>query len=111
MGVLGILKPHGVLVNPSPDDMLDFLVGKLFALFTSKSVSMIIVESKTKDLEQIGTWLSDGSLGIDVDSVHEARSIAAAIDRQNHPSKQEGWWSGWKAALPNDSFGSYYLEP
>lgn len=85
---LQFLKPQGAYVNPSPDDMLDFLLGKIFALFSSKSVSMMFVESKKKDLEQIGQWLEDSSLQVEVDSVHDIQNCAAAIQRQNAGSKQ-----------------------
>jgi len=85
--VLKFLKPKGVYVNPSPDDMLDFLLGKLFALLSYKSVSMIMVESKKADLEQVGQWLEDSSLKINVDSVHDVKNCAAAIERQNDSSK------------------------
>jgi len=85
--ILACLKPKGVYVNPSPDDMLDFLLGKLFALFSSKSVSMIMVESKKADLEQIGKWIENSNLKIYVDSVHDIKDCAAAIQRQNDPSK------------------------
>ena len=47
---LKYLKPKGVYVTPAPD-MLSFLWGKLVSLFTSKSVKMIMVESKKVDLE------------------------------------------------------------
>merc|ERR1712232_1236872 len=77
--VLKFLKPKGVYVNPSPDDMLDFLLGKLFALFSSKSISMIMVESKKADLEQIGKWIESSNLKIYVDSVHDIKDCAAAI--------------------------------
>ncbi|CAJ1942168.1 unnamed protein product [Cylindrotheca closterium] len=81
------LKRKGVYVNPSPDDMLDFLLGKLFTLFSSKSVKMVMVESKKADLEQIGEWTSNSNLKIDIDSVHDVRDCASAIHRQNDSSK------------------------
>merc|ERR1719223_369192 len=85
--ILTYLKPTGVYVNPSPDDMLDFLLGKLFALFSSKSVSMIMVESKKKDLELVGKWIESSDLKIDVDSVHDVKDCAAAIERQHDSAK------------------------
>lgn len=86
--MIRFLKPRGVYVNPAPDDILDFLLGKLFAVFSSKSVDFMIVESKRKDLEQIGGWLEDSSLRIELDSVHDIQNIAEAMKRQNDPSKQ-----------------------
>jgi len=86
--MIKFLKPKGVYVNPAPDDILDFLLGKLFAMCSSKSVDFMIVESKKKDLEQIAGWLEDSSLQIEVDSVHDIQNIAAAMKRQNDPSKQ-----------------------
>jgi len=84
------LKPKGVYVNPSPDDMLDFMLGKLFTLFSSKSVRMVIVESKKTDLEQVMKWLVDSSLKIDIDSVHKIKNCAAAMERQNDSSQKNG---------------------
>jgi len=81
------LKPKGVYVNPSPDDMLGFLLGKLFTSCSSKSVKMIMVESKKKDLEQVGAWVESGQLKIDIDSVHDIKNCAAAIERQNDSTK------------------------
>merc|ERR1712025_142817 len=85
--VTKFLKSKGVYVNTSPDDMLDFLLGKLFTLFSSKSVRMIIVESKKTDLEQVGQWLEDSSLKIHVDSVYDIKNCVAAIKRQNDSTK------------------------
>jgi len=81
------LTTNGVYVNPSPDDMLDFLLGKLFTLFSSKKVEMIMVESKKADLEQIGKWMEGSSLKVDVDSVHDIRDCSGAMLRQKDPSK------------------------
>lgn len=81
------LKPNGVYVNPSPDDMLDFILGKLFTLFSSKSVRMVMVESKKTDLEQVMKWLKDSSLKIDIDSVHDIKNCADAMERQSDSSK------------------------
>lgn len=86
--IIKFLKRDGVYVNPSPDDMLDFVLGKLFTLFSSKSVRMLMVESKKADLEQVGRWLESSSLQIQVDSVHDIKSCATAVERQNDPSKQ-----------------------
>jgi len=85
--IVKYLKPKGVYVNPSPDDMLDFLLGKLFTLFSSKKVKMIMVESKKSDLEQVGKWIDSSSLKVDVDSVHDIRDCAGAMFRQKDPSK------------------------
>jgi len=85
--ITAYLKPKGVYVNPSPDDMLDFLLGKLFTLFSSKTVSMIMVESKKKDLELVGKWIESSDLKIDVDSVHDVKDCAAAIERQHDSAK------------------------
>lgn len=82
------LKPKGVYANPSPDDMLDFLLGKLFTIFSSKSVKMVMVESKKADLEQIGQWIANSQLKIDVDSVHDVKDTATAMHRQNDASKK-----------------------
>jgi len=84
------LKPKGVYVNPSPDDMLDFLLGKLFTLFSPKSISMIMVEPKKADFEQVMQWLEDSSLRIDIDSVHDIKNCAAAMERQNDSSNKKG---------------------
>jgi len=81
------LKPKGVYVNPTPDDMLDFLLGKLFTLFSSKKVKFIMEESKKADLELIGKWMEASSLKVDVDSVHDIRDCSAAMFRQKDPSK------------------------
>ncbi|CAJ1965555.1 unnamed protein product [Cylindrotheca closterium] len=83
------LKRGGVYVNTSPDDMLDFLLGKLFTLFSSKSVKMIMVESKKADLERgIGEWISNSDLKIDIDSVHDIQDCASAtMSRQKDPAK------------------------
>lgn len=48
---------------------------------------MIMVESKKTDLEQLGKWIDASKLKIDVDSVHDIKDCAAAIERQNDPSK------------------------
>jgi len=84
------LKEKGVYVNPSPDDMMDFLLGKLYTLFSPKSVSMIMVEPKKADLEQVMLWLEDSSLKINIDSVHDIKHCAAAMERQNDLSKKNG---------------------
>jgi len=81
------LKGKGVYVNPSPDDMMDFLLGKLYTLFSPKSVSMIMVKPKKADLEQVMQWLEDSSLKINIDSVHDIKHCAAAMERQNDLSK------------------------
>merc|ERR1712232_1230427 len=82
------LKQTGVYVNPTPDDMLDFLLGKLYVLFSSKSVSTLIVEPRKKDFELVGQWLESASLTIDVDSVHDIHNCEEAMKRQNDSSKQ-----------------------
>lgn len=82
------LKQTGVYVNPTPDDMLDFLLGKLYVLCSSKSVSTLIVEPRKKDFELVGQWLESSSLTIDVDSVHDIQNCEEAMKRQNDSSKQ-----------------------
>lgn len=95
---LKYLKPKGVYVTPAPD-MLSFLLGKLVSLFTSKSVKMIMVESKKVDLELMGQWLDDG-FQVDIDThIYPIKQIDAAMVRNRESSKpgrvviqvEDGW--------------------
>lgn len=88
--MLKFLKPKGVYVNPSPDDMLDFLLGKLFTIFSSRSVKMIMVEPKKADLEQVGSWIEAEKLKIDVDSIHDVKDTATAMHRQKDAANKNG---------------------
>ena len=88
--ILKFLKPKGVYVNPYSDDMLDFFLGKLFTIFSSKSVKMIMVEPKKADLEQVGSWIEAEKLKIEVDSIHDVKDTATAMHRQKDSANKKG---------------------
>jgi len=63
------------------------LVGMTYAKFTSKNITMVMVESRKEDLELIGKWLGDG-FHIDLDSTFDIKDIENATGRNRDKTKK-----------------------
>jgi NADPH:quinone reductase-like Zn-dependent oxidoreductase len=75
-----LLTRTGAFVTtlPSPS----FVAGKLRALFSRRSCSLVIVRSSRADLEQLGAWLADG-LAVPIAERYDARDAGAALARMD----------------------------
>jgi NADPH:quinone reductase-like Zn-dependent oxidoreductase len=80
------LKDDGHYIATLPS--IPFLWGMLLSMFSKKTVSMVEVKPVAADLEQIGIWLTDGTLKVDIDSIFAIKDTAKALQRQRQSGKQ-----------------------
>lgn len=73
-----LLGRGGGYVTTMPS--LSFVTGKLRAAFSSKSCSVIVVQSRRADLEILGGWLADG-LAVPIAERFAAAAAGAALQR------------------------------
>jgi NADPH:quinone reductase-like Zn-dependent oxidoreductase len=93
------LSPNGAYVVTLPS--VGLFVAMFLSLFNKKSAKFIACQSKRSDLDLMGTWIKQGRLEIDVDSVFPIHEIEKAIARQNSSLKvgrvviqvKDGWKS------------------
>jgi len=82
---LSYLKPKGKMVLTGMEGR--HLIGMILAKFSGKGYTMVMVESRKKDLELIGSWLKDGFV-IDIDSTFKVKDIENAAKRNRDSSKK-----------------------
>jgi len=82
---LAYLKPKGKMVLTGIEGR--HLIGMFRAKFSSKGYTMVMVQSRKKDLELIGSWLEDG-FEIDIDSTFKVNDIENAAMRNRDNSKK-----------------------
>lgn len=74
-----ILAPAGRYVTLLPS--LDLVTGKLEAAFGSKSCSLVAVQPRASDLEQVARWMSAGKLESHIDSTYRLTDLPDAMRR------------------------------
>ncbi len=72
------LKHGGAFVTTLPS--VGFVADKLMSLFSSTSVGLAQVKSKTEDLELLAKWLGEG-VEVAIDSTYPVRDVAKAFNR------------------------------
>jgi NADPH:quinone reductase-like Zn-dependent oxidoreductase len=75
-----ILEAGGAYVTLLPS--LGFLTGMLASTFSSKRCGVVVVKSRTADLNRLGHWLGAGKLRASVDSTFSLNEITAALTAQ-----------------------------
>jgi NADPH:quinone reductase-like Zn-dependent oxidoreductase len=73
-----MLAPGGAYVTTLPTAGL--MVGKLMALFSSRSAALVVVKSVRADLELLAGWLAEG-MAVPIDSRFPVRDGGRALDR------------------------------
>lgn len=81
----GILNKNGTYVVPLPS--FSFVRDVCLAHFSSQSVKFAACKPRQADFGLVGTWLSQGTLKIDVDSQYKASNLDKAVERQKDRSK------------------------
>ena len=74
----GHLKPGGAYVTTLPT--LGFGIDKVRSLFSSSRAELVMVKSRSADLELLAEWLSTG-LEVPLDSTLPVREVAAGLER------------------------------
>ena len=78
--VSAILEPGGAYVTLLPS--LGLLTGMLASFFSSKRCGVVVVKSRTADLNRLAGWLGTGKLRASVDSTFSLNEITAALAAQ-----------------------------
>ena len=78
--VSGILEPGGAYVTLLPS--LGLLTGMLASFFSSKRCGVVVVKSRTANLNRLADWLRAGKLRASVDSTFSLNDITAALAAQ-----------------------------
>lgn len=72
-----LLNPGGVYINTLPRPKI--LLHKVLQIFTKgKKVKTLLMKHNGNDLEQIGQWIAEGKLIIELDEVFNLNNISAA---------------------------------
>lgn len=82
---LKFLKAKGKMVLTAPN--LSHLWGFFVSLFSSRSITFFMVQSKKRDLELIAEFLKNGELKVDIDSTYPIKNIDNALVRNRDKSK------------------------
>jgi len=82
---LKFLKAKGKMVLTAPN--LSHLWGFFVSLFSGRSITFFIVQSKKNDLELIAEFLKKGELKVDIDSTYSIKNIDNALVRNRDKSK------------------------
>ena len=72
-----LLERGGAYVTLLPS--LSLLGGMILSLFSSKRCTVVTVQSRAADLEQLGAWLSAGELQASVESVYPLAEVSDAL--------------------------------
>ena len=75
--VSGVLNRGGAYVTLLPSPAL--LTGMLSSVFSSKRCGVVVVKSRTADLDQLAGWLAGGQLNASVDQTFALSDISAAL--------------------------------
>jgi NADPH:quinone reductase-like Zn-dependent oxidoreductase len=72
-----LLERGGAYVTLLPS--LSLLGGMILSLFSSKRCTVVTVQSRAADLEQLGAWLSAGELQASVERVYPLAEVSVAL--------------------------------
>jgi NADPH:quinone reductase-like Zn-dependent oxidoreductase len=78
--VSSVLAPGGAYVTLLAS--LDLLTGMLASFFSSKRCGVVVVKSRTNDLNRLANWLEAGKLRASVDAIFPLEQLPAALAAQ-----------------------------